>query len=102
MVSEEEVKRRVREAFLKYTLIEELLPEIGEFYHDFRVLHAQLREGDRLEIRIETKHDREDERWWRVPSVTAYLVPKEGKEKKVLDFSTREVGVTREILLYND
>lgn len=80
-----------------------MFPDIREFYSDFRVLHTQLREGDRLEIRIETHHDPEDEKWWRMPGLNAYFVPKIGDERSVLECGTWE-GLFREktLLLYND
>lgn len=101
MVTQEEVKGLVGHAFEKYDLLD-LFPEIGEFYLGFRVLHAQLRKGDRLEIRVETRHDPEDSKWWRMPALTAYLVPEVGKEKRVLEFGTWEGSRTEESLLYDD
>ncbi len=103
MVSEQEVKKQITAAFRRYRLIKELLPGIEEFIQDFRILHAQLRGRDRLEVRIETEHDGEDANWWRVPSLNAYFVPENGEERKVLSFGTWEGGRGGgERLLYND
>lgn len=103
MVTEAETKRMIAVAFRGYDILGELLPEVDEFIQDFRVLHAQLREGDRLEIRVETRSDPEDARFGRVPALTAYFVPKGGKERKVLKHGTWEGGgYPRETLLYND
>jgi len=102
MVSEQEVKKGITVALRNYELVRELFPKVDEFIQEFRVLHAQLREKDRLELRVETRHDKDSKDWWRVPSLNAYFVPEKGEERKVLEHGTFEGGTTRERLLYND
>lgn len=102
MVSEQEVRKDITAAFRRYELVRELFPKVDEFIQEFRVLYAQLKGKDRLEIRVETEHDREDEKWWRVPSLNVYFVPEKGEERKVLEHGTFEGGKAREKLLYND
>ncbi|MBI2106923.1 hypothetical protein HYT57_02965 [Candidatus Woesearchaeota archaeon] len=102
MVSEQEVKKGITAALRKYELVRELFPKVGEFIQEFRVLHAQLKGNDKLEVRVETRHDKDSKDWWRVPSLNAYFVPEKGEERKVLEHGTFEGGATREKLLYND
>lgn len=99
MVSEWEVKREITAAFKKYNLISELLPKVDEFIQEFRVLHAQLKGNDRLEVRVDTQHDIEDANFWRVPTLNVYFVPENGEERKVLEHGTSEGIITRETLL---
>jgi len=113
LISLEDAKNRLRETFIKYGYILELLretftkhdflselfPRIDEFYIRFRALHAQLKKDDSLEIRIMGAHDVEDGCFEKRPVIEVYLVPEKGKEKKVVRFDCEKY--TGEELLYN-
>ena len=63
----------LKKAVEGYDLIGEIFPDIKDFYDAYKVLHAQLREGDDLEILLSTTHNKEDQRFDRSPFIEVFL-----------------------------
>lgn len=98
--SKKQIRSQLEKAVEEYGLLSEIFPKLDDFYNQYMVFYAQLREGDNLDIRIKTAHDRDDKDFDRRPVVNVFLVESSGKEREVLSYSTGSSWMNPE--LYGD
>ena len=100
-ISEKEVREKLEEAVKNFDWITEFFPHLDRFISRYKLLSAQLKEKDELEIKIKKKENRSNRVTYAEPEVDIILTKEKGKSELVYSISYDGTSLGSE-LLYND